>query len=274
MKHLRVENAANRKLLIVEDEEDVALLLRDVLSVKGFHCLIEHQGENVVQRVIEDDPALVLLDIRLVGIDGYTVCRRLKRESKTQDVPVVFLSALNTEKDILEAQEAGGIYFIAKPFDIQFLVRKMEELIVQSTPNQVIQDEKSKIMYVQSESRSEVFQPDDALFALFASSDFEVNLVREPREALRTAQKTLPDLIILDLDNAHLSVESVADAIRRHRMTEDIPILVLSSASFKDIAPLKNITSINAVIPKPVPNDQWLPLLHKMCDEPALVAQA
>ena len=128
-------NPTRQTLMIVEDEKDVAFLLRDVLEEKGYRCLLESQGEKVVERVMTERPDLVLLDIKLIGIDGYTVCRRMKREPSIRDIPVIFITALNTEKDVIEAKEAGGVYFMSKPFDIHFLVRKIKDVL---DPNHIL----------------------------------------------------------------------------------------------------------------------------------------
>jgi DNA-binding response OmpR family regulator len=224
---------ANRTLLIVEDDEEVSKLMRDVLETKGFRCLIEYHGENVLDRALMDQPALILLDIKLTGIDGFTVCRRIKREPMTKAIPVIFISALNTEKDVIEAREAGGVYFLSKPFDLTFLSRKIEEtLIGLSTP--LAPTIRVKLLYAQSEYSQDIVETHADFFKLLRESSMEITTVRDSREILRRAKEIRPHVIVLDLDNALLEAATIAETLWRNRETRDIPVFVLTAQSEKE----------------------------------------
>ncbi|MBN1887666.1 MAG: hybrid sensor histidine kinase/response regulator [Thermoflexales bacterium] len=102
-------------ILIVDDTpanlHALSAILRDEYAVR---CVTS--GKAVLRAAQADPPALILLDIRMPGMDGYEVCQRLKSESSTRDIPIIFISALDSTEDKVKAFEAGGVDYITKPF--------------------------------------------------------------------------------------------------------------------------------------------------------------
>lgn len=251
-------------LMIVEDDEVVAYFMRDVLEAKGYICLLESNGERVLERVIDEKPVLILLDIKLVGIDGYTICRRLKSEPSTQSIPVIFISALHTERDVLEAKEAGGIYFVSKPFDIEFLVGKVKDVILRYSSDEVRRSISRKVLYVESGYLADGFHWNDSFISLLTETEFEISLVRDPREALRKTREIQPDVVLLDLDDSLLSVRTVTDALWRNKYTRTIPVVILSSFAEKQRLLCGDMHSIVEVLQKPVLKQSLLQTLRMM----------
>lgn len=106
----------NEDILIVDDLTDNLKLLANVLSQAGYPVRAANSGELALRSVQARAPALILLDVRMPGLDGLEVCRRLKADEKTRTIPVLFLSALESESDKLRGFEAGGVDYITKPF--------------------------------------------------------------------------------------------------------------------------------------------------------------
>ena len=248
-------------ILIVEDDEEVASLLKDVLQNNGYRVLIETQGESVQQRMSEDRPTLVLLDIRLSGIDGYTVCRRLKKDKQLMQIPVIFISALKTEYDVLEATEAGGAYFFRKPFDLNLLLKKIQDVIRNNAITTGANHHIPKVLYAQPDY---VVGPIHALFDLFQSKGYEVFVVRDSREIVRQANSQRPDLIALDLDDALLNVWTVAEALWRNRQAQNIPIVVLTGQLNRDANLKGKVPSVAAILEKPVPTELLFKTFQKI----------
>ncbi len=239
------------KILIVEDDEEVFLLLRDVLDPKGYYCILEGQGENVIDRVIAEKPKLILLDIKLIGIDGYTVCRRLKKESRTKHIPVIFISALKTQRDVLEAKEAGGFYFMGKPFDLKLLESKIQKALKMSV--KTVSDKKIiQVLYAQSEYVSELADPSSALFQLMRASSYRVNVLRDSREVVRKTREANPDVVILDLDDALLPVWTIEEALWRNRYTTNIPRVIITGIPQNEWPYRPNLPRLSLIIKKPI----------------------
>ena len=240
-----------RTIMIVEDDRSVAYLLRDVLEARGYRCLVESDGEEVLDRSIDEMPDLILLDIKLVGIDGFTVCRRLKSDTSTADIPVVFISALNTEKDVMEAKEAGGVYFVGKPFDLDFLVKKIREILVRYDIRKHKPMMQPRVLFVDAAYPFDQMMTGGALSSLLAETELDVHLLRDPRETLRYTKELQPDVILLDMDGALIPVQVIADALARNKLTEDIPVIILTSMIGRMRWIIDHLSNVKAVLQKP-----------------------
>lgn len=104
-------------VLIVEDSLINQKLLIKILTRQNYRLFVAGSGEAALEQVKEVLPDLIVLDIMLPGMDGYSICRYLKRDARTQHIPVVFISALNTPEDKIEGFEAGAVDYITKPFE-------------------------------------------------------------------------------------------------------------------------------------------------------------
>ncbi len=114
------------KILAVDDVPENLLLLCDLLEERGYHVRLASDGESVLRNLKDYPPDLILLDIRLSGMDGYQVCSHLKNHSETQDIPIIFLSALEDAKVKVKAFQVGGVDYITKPFQEEEVIARIE----------------------------------------------------------------------------------------------------------------------------------------------------
>ena len=112
------ETHSNRKarILVVDDTTANLGLLTDLLTTQGYIVHLASDGELALEFVRATLPDLILLDIRMPGMDGFEVCRRLKADGRTRAIPVIFISILQNEADKLKGFQAGGVDYITKPF--------------------------------------------------------------------------------------------------------------------------------------------------------------
>ena len=103
-------------ILIVDDNPNNLRVLEGILHSAGYKVRPALNGESALRAATVAPPDLVLLDIRMPGMDGYEVCRRFREEAATRDLPVIFISALQEIEDKVEAFRAGGLDYIVKPF--------------------------------------------------------------------------------------------------------------------------------------------------------------
>ena len=105
------------EILIVDDEVPNLQLLTQVLTDAGYQALRSaRRPQLAIESALAQPPALILLDVRMPEMDGFEVCRRLKREVRTRDIPIIFVSALQDVQDRVRGFESGGVDFISKPF--------------------------------------------------------------------------------------------------------------------------------------------------------------
>ncbi len=103
--------------ILVVDHDPAGLdVIVDHLKKRGFRVIISRDGESGLKRADDVRPDLILLEVQMPGIDGFETCRRLKANDHTREIPIIFLSALNETEDKVKAFAAGGVDYIAKPF--------------------------------------------------------------------------------------------------------------------------------------------------------------
>lgn len=116
----------NNRVLVIEDDEAIRDVILYTLESSGFkNTLSAADGEAGLDIARRERPTLILLDLMLPKLDGLEVCRRLKREESTRDIPIVMLTAKSEESDIVLGLELGAIDYITKPFSGKVLVARI-----------------------------------------------------------------------------------------------------------------------------------------------------
>src|SRR5690606_9801938 len=113
-------------ILIVDDKKENIFSLKTLLESKNFDVDTALSGEEALKKVLKNDYALIILDVQMPGMDGFEVSETLSGYSKTKDIPVIFLSAINTDKRfIAKGYESGGVDYVTKPVDPDILLMKV-----------------------------------------------------------------------------------------------------------------------------------------------------
>ncbi|NOY12877.1 MAG: SpoIIE family protein phosphatase [Deltaproteobacteria bacterium] len=144
----------NQTILLVDDNPINLELLKDTLDGLGYRLLEAVDGPSALQIARQELPDLILLDILLPGMNGFEVCRRLREDSAVDEIPVVFLSALDELKDRLRGLELGAVDYISKPF-------RLEEVIARVNTHLTINRLKKKVQKQRDELESELQQVAD-----------------------------------------------------------------------------------------------------------------
>jgi len=118
-----------KKILIVDDEEDIQKLLKIRLEQEGFIVLVAGDGEKGIKAAELEMPDLVILDIMMPKIDGYSCLKEIRRIQKTRDIPILMMSGKEEEKvrDLFAFQKISG--YLEKPFELDNLVAKAREIL-------------------------------------------------------------------------------------------------------------------------------------------------
>ena len=138
-----------QKILIVDDDENIAELISLYLTKECFDTKIVHNGEDALSAFETYNPNLVLLDLLLPGIDGYQVCREIRAKSAT---PIIMLSAKGEVFDKVLGLELGADDYIMKPFDSKEMVARVRAVLRRYQPAKTAESPKEKAKYVEYES--------------------------------------------------------------------------------------------------------------------------
>ena len=123
---MRGELERNSVILIVDDNPANLGVLSDFLDDEGFEVLVAQDGESAIAKVNYEPPDLILLDIMMPGIDGFETCRRLKKNERTTEIPVIFMSALSDPVDKVKGLSIGAVDYITKPFQQQEVLARVK----------------------------------------------------------------------------------------------------------------------------------------------------
>ncbi len=114
-----------KKILVIEDEEDIREVLRYNLAREGYEISVAESGEQGLQLALSSGPNLVLLDLMLPGMSGLDVCRALQADNKARSIPIVMVTAKGEESDIVVGLEMGADDYVTKPFSIKILLARV-----------------------------------------------------------------------------------------------------------------------------------------------------
>jgi two-component system, OmpR family, alkaline phosphatase synthesis response regulator PhoP len=120
---------AKEHILVVEDEEDILELLRYNLMKEGYRVTGVLTGEEGLRAARSQPPDLIVLDLMLPGIDGLSVCRELKMDARTRDLPIIILTAKGEEADIVAGLELGADDYVTKPFSPRVLLARLRAVL-------------------------------------------------------------------------------------------------------------------------------------------------
>jgi diguanylate cyclase (GGDEF)-like protein len=120
------------RILIVEDDFDISNMLRIYFAGQGYDVDVAPRGSDALEKTRQLMPRLIVLDIMLPDIDGYEVCRRLRTNTRTSHIPVIFLTQKDERSDKLQGLELGADDYITKPFDIEELKLRVQNAISRS----------------------------------------------------------------------------------------------------------------------------------------------
>ncbi|KJU87682.1 two-component hybrid histidine kinase sensor and regulator [Candidatus Magnetobacterium bavaricum] len=142
---------SSNEILVVDDTLSSLKLLTDILVGAGYRVRPASDGELALRSVQVIAPALILLDITMPNIDGLEVCRRLKANAATRDIPVIFISALTETRSITKAFEVGGVDYISKPFEASEVLARVNTHLNQRRLQQKLQEQTRELAAANTE---------------------------------------------------------------------------------------------------------------------------
>lgn len=120
---------AKRKILVVDDEKNIVELIHMNLERSGFQVITAYTGAEAISKIMNENPDLVLLDLMLPDIDGLEVCRIIKLNEKTKDIPIIMITAKSEEADKVIGLGLGADDYITKPFGIRELEARIKTVL-------------------------------------------------------------------------------------------------------------------------------------------------
>jgi len=120
----------SKRILVVDDEEDIVALVRIRLEAEGYEVLVASDGQQALDTARKEMPNLIILDLMLPKIDGYKVCRMLKFDERYKKIPIILFTARSQSSDKDLGMEVGADAYLTKPFDSKVLLDSIKRLLL------------------------------------------------------------------------------------------------------------------------------------------------
>jgi PAS domain S-box-containing protein len=158
-------------ILVVDDTLTNCWLLTNILHGAGYQVRPTEDGELALRSVQARQPALILLDIRMPGLNGFEVCRRLKADEHTRDIPVIFMSALMNAADIASGFGLGAVDYITKPYDPAEVLARVKTHVTLSMAKKQLKAQNLHLQQVNEQLTHEIAERKRAEEALRETND-------------------------------------------------------------------------------------------------------
>ena len=122
-------SSAKPKIIIVDDDRETRELLALALQMEDFEVSQAANGLRLISTLHVDQPDLILLDVNMSWIDGFELCRAVRKNEDFKDIPVIFISARSSSADVKRGIEAGAADYFTKPIELQTLIARIKELV-------------------------------------------------------------------------------------------------------------------------------------------------
>lgn len=205
-------------VLIVDDMPRNLQVLGSILMEEDFEIAVATNGVEAVKVALEILPDLILLDVMMPEMDGFTACRKLKEIPATQDIPIIFITARVEVSDIVKGFESGGMDYITKPFKKQELMVRINTHLKLSLARRKLEQMNAELSVSQEEIRQ--LERKNSVMAMAVTANHEIN------QPLMILQGTF-DLFEMEAKHENLPniqvqrLEIMRDAIERIRTTLD-----------------------------------------------------
>jgi PAS domain S-box-containing protein len=163
---LSAMSAENKKgvIVIVDDKPTNLGVLFDFLTDSGFKVLVAQDGESAIQKVEYAHPDLILLDVMMPGIDGFETCRRLKANPATQDIPVIFMTALSEAVDKVKGFSLGAVDYVTKPMQQEEVRARVTTHLTLRNLHHKLQEQNLQLQKAEEKYRSIVENATEGIF--------------------------------------------------------------------------------------------------------------
>lgn len=133
------------EILIVDDIEDNIQIIARILQSKNYEITVATSGKQALDSINQDPPDVILLDISMPEMDGIEVCKEIKNNEESKDIPVIFITALSDKENVLEGFDAGAVDYITKPFNSKELIRRVDTHLSLKLSKDIISEQNTNL---------------------------------------------------------------------------------------------------------------------------------
>lgn len=201
------------RVLLIEDDKEIRQVLTELLQGSGYSLLQAESGEQGLELAEQQIPELIVLDVTLTGVDGWTILTKLQDNPALADIPVVVLGAVS---DTDMALSLGATTLVSKPIDAARLTSELAMLLTPLGRNH--------ILFVEDDADSRT-----VISRMFERENWRFRTAANGKAALRALQKSQPAIILLDLKMAGMNGFELLERVQKNPVWAKIPVIIISS---------------------------------------------
>lgn len=217
------------RILVVEDDPDIAYLIKLHLSGEKRDVMIAYHGEEALSIARRERPDLITLDIMLPDRSGFEVLEELKSDPATKEIPVVIVSVV---EDREEGLQLGAADYLTKPVDEERLMKVVSQVLTRRRGTVLVVDDDQDTLSL--------------LRDVLRTSDFNVKTVKRGQKALSVARNLSPSLVLLDLKLMDVEGYTVLKQLKSDAKTRDIPVIVMTGSEVINDARRQKVLALGA----------------------------
>jgi len=257
-----IEDSARGKLrvLLVDDSELIHKHTVPLLTAAGYDVTEGWDGEQGLAMIRESKPDLLLTDVEMPKMDGYTLCRTVKTDEQLADIPVVICSSLGEAADLERGFDAGADDYLVKPVVAEELVSRLHALLatrmVSARERVLVVDDSAAIRHLVADC--------------LRRQGFKVETAVDGQDGLEKAVAAPPDLVLTDYDMPRMTGFQFVHALRRDSSTRDIPIVMLTARESKRDQAQMRAAGLTSYLVKPFGTDKCIAIVERVLAESRL----
>jgi len=248
---LDIEEIKGSTVLIVDDNPSNLGILFNYLGNSGLRVLLSEDGKNALEMIREEKPDLLLLDILMSGIDGYEICKKLKSDPETKDIPIIFISALSETIDKVKGFQIGAVDYITKPFQNEEVLARISAhltIVNQRKKLSELNERKNQLISIISHDLKSPFSSmiNNITYLIKAIESKKTEIIKENLKLMHDFGKRIYALIENLLDWAKMQdgkIEFYPEQLNLYNLTGEIILL------FDEIIKEKEINLSNSILP-------------------------
>lgn len=231
----QVGESEKKSVLVVDDTPENLRLLAGILAEQGYRVRPAPNGERALATVQKELPDLILLDIIMPNLDGYEVCRRLKSDAQSQNIPIIFISALDEVFDKVTAFSVGGVDYITKPFQVEEVLARVRTHLSLKEMRQMLESQNQQLREQNSELNAFAHTVAHDLKNPLAKILTSLSLVQEGRSKL-------------DRETQELLQMSINSSRKMHNIIDELLLLASVRKEAVKVGPVNMAAVINQVL--------------------------
>lgn len=237
------------KILVVDDDRTITTLLESKLTAHGYEVLVASDGEEALEKCFPFAPDVVILDILMPRMDGYTFVQEFKKSGGSlRETPVIVISSQDSLQSIFEIEGIND--YIVKPFNMDHLLRKIDKKMKSKDKKILIVDDEHDIV--------------NTIKNRLTSSGYDVIIAHDGIHGLELAKKETPDLVVLDVMMPKLDGYHVCRMLKFDERYKDINIVLLTALCRKEDHMISKEVRADAYLEKPYDGNTLLHTIKEL----------